>query len=289
MLTSMTGHGEATTLNDRASVSVELRTVNNRYFKPNIRLSEGYSPLEPRIESVLRQCIKRGTVSVNVRIERLLQPDDFRLNLTALESYRQQVLQVDPSFDDLGALVALPGVVQERPVARQSAEEEWPLVEHALRQALAELQTMRQEEGRALTTDLAENRQRLADDLEAIALRAPAVVENYRQRLTDRLNKLLAEQGAELEPSSVIREVGLFAERADVSEEIARLRSHLDQFATIVNQPESNGKKLDFLTQELNRETNTIGSKANDAEIARHVVDMKAAIERIREMVQNIE
>jgi uncharacterized protein (TIGR00255 family) len=129
----------------------------------------------------------------------------------------------------------------------------------------------------------------VAASLEQIERRAPLVIEDYRNRLLDRLKRTLAELDIHLNPSDVIREVGMFADRSDISEEIVRLRSHLDQFQATMKLPESAGRKLDFLTQEMFRETNTIGSKANDMEIARHIIEIKTAIERIREMIQNIE
>ena len=140
-----------------------------------------------------------------------------------------------------------------------------------------------------MAVDLEQNRTAILAQLDRIERRAPAVVEAYRDRLTDRIGKLLAEFDISSQPSDLIREVGLFAERSDISEEIVRLRSHLQQFGKIMQLAESSGRKLDFVTQEMFRETNTIGSKANDAEITQHVVEIKASIERIREMVQNVE
>jgi uncharacterized protein (TIGR00255 family) len=129
----------------------------------------------------------------------------------------------------------------------------------------------------------------IQQELAEIEKRAPLVIEAFRTRVTDKLNKLLAELGARIEPADVIREIGIFAERSDISEEIVRLKSHLEQFETAMQSEDASGKKLDFLTQEMFRETNTIGSKANDAEIAHHVIEIKTAVERIREMIQNIE
>jgi uncharacterized protein (TIGR00255 family) len=148
---------------------------------------------------------------------------------------------------------------------------------------------MRQDEGRAMTADLMENCQAISVEVDAVHRLAPRVSEGYRQRLTEKLTKLLSEHGVAVEASGIVREVGFFAERTDISEEIVRLRSHLEQFATIMDSAESNGRKLDFITQEMFREANTIGSKANDAQIAHHVVEIKTAIERIREMIQNVE
>lgn len=140
-----------------------------------------------------------------------------------------------------------------------------------------------------MAADLRTNCQTVAGELSQIEVRAPQVVEAYRSRLVERLQATLAEFAVTLDPADLIREVGLFAERSDISEEIVRLRSHLEQFDSIMELPESSGRKLEFLTQEMFRETNTIGSKANDVQIARHVIEIKASIERIREMIQNVE
>ena len=140
-----------------------------------------------------------------------------------------------------------------------------------------------------VTRNLAANLHVVAQELKHVEARAPQVVESYRSRLSERLNKLLAELGVTVAATDVIREVGLFAERCDISEEIVRLRSHLDQFDAVMRTEETPGRKLEFITQEMVRETNTIGSKANDAEIARHVIEIKSVIERIREMIQNVE
>jgi uncharacterized protein (TIGR00255 family) len=154
---------------------------------------------------------------------------------------------------------------------------------------MGSMAAMRAEEGKAMAADLAANAAAIARELNAIEARAPGVAETYRGRLSERLTKTLSEFQITLDPNDLIREVSIFAERSDISEEIVRLRSHLEQFAATLDLPESSGRKLEFLTQEMFRETNTIGSKANDVEISRHVIEIKAAIERIREMIQNVE
>jgi uncharacterized protein (TIGR00255 family) len=148
---------------------------------------------------------------------------------------------------------------------------------------------MRAEEGATMAADLAANAASIAKELDAIEVRAPLVAEGYRTRLSDRLAKTLAEYEVTLQPGDLIREISIYAERSDISEEIVRLRSHLEQFSATLKLPESSGRKLEFLVQEMFRETNTIGSKANDVEISMHVIEIKGAIERIREMIQNVE
>ncbi|HUY88517.1 MAG TPA: YicC/YloC family endoribonuclease [Pirellulales bacterium] len=290
----MTGFGEAHRRADGVAVVVEVRTINNRYFKLALKCGEGYGLLEPEIENVIRQQIRRGTVQVSLRVDRLRGSEDFRLNPDVLTSYRRQIteLNIQHSLSDdvpFVSLLMLPGVVVENPTTPAMAEEEWPLVRETLEAAMQNLAQMRTEEGRAMTADLRINCQTVAAELDGISARAPLVAEGYRARLTERLQTTLGEYAVSLDPADLLKEVSIFAERSDISEEVVRLRSHLEQFDTIMELPESSGRKLEFLTQEMFRETNTIGSKANDVQIARHVIEVKAAIERIREMIQNIE
>ncbi len=189
----------------------------------------------------------------------------------------------------LGSLLQLPGVVDEEKFRSTDTESEWPLIQTAILAALDNMATMRVDEGRAMSLDLENNCAAIGRELDSVERRAPAVVDAYRTRLSERLTKTLAEQQLALAPADIMRELCVFAERSDISEETVRLRSHLEQFSTIQAKEEGCGRKLEFLTQEMFREANTIGSKANDVEIARSVIEIKTAIERIREMIQNIE
>lgn len=294
MLLSMTGHGEAHRQAEGLAVAVEVRTVNNRYFKLSLRAGEGYAALEPQIEAVVRKHVRRGTIQLNLQIQRESAADEYRLNEAVLNGYLEQLSKImghslESQLSSLPHLLALPGVVLEPQAQPDRLEAEWPLIEAALNEAFKRLDQMRVEEGRAMGADLTVNAKAIAAELAAIELRTPQVVDAYRQRLMDRLKTMLAELGVEIQPADVVREVGIFAERSDISEEIVRLKSHLEQFGTVMAAADSQGRKLEFLTQEMFRETNTIGSKANDAEIARHVIEIKTAIERMREMIQNVE
>jgi uncharacterized protein (TIGR00255 family) len=275
-------------------VAVELRSINSRYLKFSIRCGEGYGSLEVRVESELRKHLRRGTIQANIRISRAHSAEDYQIDTDVLDRYRRQIADWSAHADTggeipLASLLLLPGVVSEEAAARSDAEADWPAVRQALAAAVENLGRMRAEEGRAMEADLRINCHAATERLDQIESRAPLVAEGYRTRLGERLRKTLAEYEVTLDPADLIRETGLFAERSDISEEIVRLRSHLEQFETIMALSESSGRKLDFLTQEMFREANTIGSKANDVEIARHVIEIKAAIERIREMVQNVE
>lgn len=292
----MTGFGEAHCRRDGLAVAIEIRAINNRFLKLSVRTSDGCSALEPLIEAVLRKEIHRGTVQVNMRLDRRRSPDDYKINADVLEQYHKQLCSLAERFGgdgvktpSLESLLPLPGVTDEAGNKTVDAAADWPLIEPTLREALENLGRMRAEEGRAMAADLEANCNSVVECLDRIERRAPLVVEEYRNRLQERLQRVLAEYKVSLEPADLIKEVGLFTDRSDISEEIVRLRSHLQQFRATMEMPESTGRKLDFLTQEMFRETNTIGSKANDVEIAKDVIEIKTAVERIREMIQNIE
>ena len=290
----MTGFGEAHFQRDGVAVAIEVRAINNRYFKLAIRAADGYGALEPQIEAVVRQRVRRGTIQINLRVDRRHSPEEFQINAAVLDRYRVQLQSLHRQWDlpeaiPLESLLALPGVVDERASFDFDPAEDWPLIGATLEAALESLAKMRVEEGRAMTVDLAVNCHLIAAGLEKISQRAPSVGDGYRLRLEERLKRTLAEFQVSLDSRDLVKEVSLFAERSDISEEIIRLRSHLDQFDALVELPESAGRKLEFLTQEMFREANTIGSKANDVEITAEVIEVKSAIERIREMIQNIE
>ncbi len=290
----MTGFGEARDQQDGYAVSVEARTVNSRYFKLHLRTTEGYGALESQIDTVIRQFVKRGTVHCNVRIVHMGTTDDYRLNTNVLNQYVDQLQEVAATRDldevlRLEPLASLPGVVEELSTEAQEASEIWPLVEPTLHKALKKLSQMRGVEGEALAVDLNDQCQTVSSSLEGIESRVPQVAENYRQRIQERVNEALASLNVTVEPADLVREICLFADRSDISEEIVRLRSHLKQFDEAMQLQDSAGRKLEFICQEMARETNTIGSKANDSEISQQVVEIKTALERIREQIQNVQ
>jgi len=292
----MTGYGDGNYSDDTLQLAVELRSVNNRYLKVSLRALEPYNLLEGEVEKVVRRVVKRGTVQIHLRCNRQLAPQDFQVNAIALRAYLSQVQAIcgelglaDGGQAMLSQILALPGVVPEPASASLNLDEEWPLLERVLEQALAKLQTMRLEEGRAMAQELLQLRDHIAAELTHIRTRVPNVASAYRDRLLERVRLLLTELDVEIDRKDLIKEVAIFAERSDISEEVVRLASHLDQFQDILNEPESAGRKLEFLTQEMFRETNTIGSKASDVEISRHVVEIKGTLEKIRELIQNVE
>jgi uncharacterized protein (TIGR00255 family) len=292
----MTGYGEASFQSDGLHLAIELRSVNNRYLKVSLRAAEPYNLLEAEFEKVVRRTVRRGTVQVHLRFQRP-SSSDYPINTTALKSYLTQLQAVctELSLPETtrtalaSQVLALPGVVPESAILSFNQEEDWPLIERVLVQAVERLQAMRLEEGRAMAQELLQHRHSIGRELEAIRQRIPHVASQYRDRLLERVQLLLREHDVQLDRSDLIKEVAIFAERSDIAEEVVRLASHLEQFQDTINEPESTGRKLEFLTQEMFREANTIGSKAGDVDLSRHVVEIKATLEKIRELVQNVE
>jgi uncharacterized protein (TIGR00255 family) len=284
----MTGHGQARRDFGEVSVWAEVRSVNNRFLKVTISSTDRQADLEAKVRQSIQRTIRRGSVHVNLEIRRDSPVESLRVNTGLLRKLHHEVLSVDPNAS-AASLLAVPGVVESALPERPDAALLWAQVGPVLDEALVELESMRRQEGQAMAADLDENCRLILKQLEGIRHRAPAVAEAWCQRLAERLNGLLAEHEVAVSPSDLIREVGIFAERCDISEEIVRLATHVDQFLDLVKSGQGDGRKLEFLSQEMLRETNTIGSKANDGDNARAVVEIKTAIERIREMTQNIE
>lgn len=290
----MTGFGDARHQDDRLAAFVEVRAVNNRYLKVSTKCSEVYAALEGDIERIVREAISRGTVNVTIRVDRLSSAEEFVLNEVALTSYWSQLqasakrLGASPP-SEIGYLLSVPGVVADETRRSVDLQADGEIVRRLLKNALEKLHSFRVEEGRSMERELAENAATIAARLGDVAVLAPQVVSDYRAKLLERVRQLLADSGVAVSETDLIREVSIFSERSDINEEITRLRSHLEQFQAFIREPASTGRKLDFLSQEMNREVNTIGSKANNVPIAHCVVEMKAAIEKMREILQNVE
>jgi uncharacterized protein (TIGR00255 family) len=290
----MTGFGDARIQTEQVSVAVEVRSVNNRYLKISTKIPEAYTALESEIERVVRQFVARGTVTVTARVKRLKRGQQYVLDRDVFEEYWRQMSELSESMhlalpSDLGALLQLPGVVTEaeRPPSESSGD--WPAIRQAVVESLEELCAFRTCEGEPMRQDLQKNGTIIAEQLDQIAALAPQVVVDFRDRLRQRVGELLERTGVAVDDAHLIREVSIFSERCDINEEITRLRSHLQQFEVFLAQETSQGRKLEFLSQEIFREVNTIGSKANNVSISIAVVEMKAAIEKMREVLQNVE
>jgi uncharacterized protein (TIGR00255 family) len=292
LLLSMTGFGEARLQSERFSIVVEVRTVNNRHLKLSAKISEPYGVFEPALEQLVREKVRRGAVQLSLRIDRPRRPEDYRVNLVALLSYRDQLATVrgfDERAFEPSRLLDLPGVVEDARSLEDVPDDDWPAIAQVVTAALVKLETARSIEGRAMAAELLALARTIRSQLDQIAARGPAVVKNCQRRLTERVALLLSGQGVTVESKELAREIAILADRCDITEEIVRLRAHLDQFEAIIDEPESGGRKLEFVTQEMGREINTIGSKANDVEISHLVVEAKSLLEKVRELIQNAE
>ncbi len=287
----MTGHGQATTRHGDYAIDVEIRTVN-RYLKVVSKISDVASALEPHLESIVREFLRRGSVTLSVRVGQLGKSNAAIINQKTLEDYLSQSRLIADRLGiqleySLGQILLLPGVLEStRPPDDDQLIES---VGNTVRMALEDLQTMRSREGESMRGQFVETLSQIASDKALIELRAPEVVAEYRTKLEQKIRNGLAHLGHQVTEIDLLREVLTYADRCDISEEITRLGSHLNQFQSALSHSESQGRRLDFLIQELFRETNTIGSKANDSQVSQLAVSIKTAIEQMRELVQNVE
>jgi uncharacterized protein (TIGR00255 family) len=293
MIISMTGFGDASGESEGTHYAVEIRSLNNRFFKASIKLPEFVSGLEPELETMLRDKLGRGSITYILKIRTDSAEAAYHINTQALTAYLQQLEGVkNPNGSlkiDLGALLALPGVCQEPRDETDEIERHGPAIRELSAKAITKLAAMRQREGEALFNDLMKHAGVISASLKEIATRAPHVINDYHKRLSQRVNELVSKAELKVNEQDLLREVAVFAERADISEEIQRLSTHLEVFEQSCRHGEHAGRKLDFITQEMLREANTIASKANDATIARHIVEIKGSIDRLKEQVQNVE
>lgn len=292
MLSSMTGYGRVKAETEQQEITVEIRSVNHRYLDLNIKVPRIYGFLEDKIKQVLTAQLVRGKVDVFVSV-RAKDGADIKIspNMAVLDGYMAALHGIAERFGvpcEVNALdlARLPDALASE---KEEADQEVLTagVLEVLGQALAEHSAMRRREGEALCQDILKRAGLIAEMVDIIEKRSPESVEEYRQRLAARMAELL--DGSELQEQRILSEAAVFADKVAVTEELVRLRSHLVQLESMVTGNKAVGRKLDFLVQELNREANTIGSKANDYEIAKTVVDLKAEIEKIREQIQNLE
>lgn len=292
MIYSMTGQGRAKLAVDGMEIEAEVRSVNNRFLKVTFKLTDPLSPFELAMENLVREHLKRGSVHVFVRYSGTGQSQSASINTDLLEHYLRQTIQAVkktgyPLTLELGSVLNLPGVLAPGNVADESALSELTL--KTLSAALLDLNKMRQTEGDAMGRQLLELIRLVRELRGQIEVRAPEVIVEYRKRLESRVRMALNDLGHSADELDILREVLQFSDRCDVREELVRLSSHLDRFEESLEGAESQGRRLDFLIQEIFRETNTIGAKANDATIAHYVVSIKTSVEQMRELVQNVE
>jgi uncharacterized protein (TIGR00255 family) len=290
-MNSMTGFGRGEASNGSVSVIAEIKTVNNRFRDIQVRVPREYYVLEPRVVQILREGIHRGRIEAVLRRSSTEGATRIVADLALAEQYRKAAMEVaaklqwDSSSVGLAWLLSQPGILNATE-HEPDALREWDLCEVALNSALDDLAKMRQMEGTALCQDLRRHLHelmRLRSEVEAVA---EGVAERLRVRLNDRLLRL---GGDRVDPFRLAQEAAILAEKADISEELARLHSHCDQFEQGMDVDDPVGRKLDFLLQEMNREINTIGSKAAEHPISARVVEMKSVLERMREQAANVE
>jgi uncharacterized protein (TIGR00255 family) len=293
MIISMTGFGDAAVQKDGTHYSVEIRSLNNRFFKSTIKLPENVSGLEPELETMLRETLGRGSITLILKMRQDDAAAAYRINVPALKAYMAQLQGLDGLEKwvriDLAGMLALPGVCLEPRDETDEIRKHGDCIRKLVADAITKLNAMRVREGEALFKELMKQVSVITVALSEITKRAPVVVEDYHKRLQQRVNQLLSKAELRVSEPDLIKEVAVFAERADIAEEIQRLTSHLSAFEEACRKDEHAGRKLDFITQEMLREANTIASKANDATIAKNTVEIKGAIDRMKEQVQNVE
>lgn len=294
MINSMTGYGEAQGEGNGVSYVAAIKTVNNRYFKSIVKLPELVAFLEEDVEKLLRENLGRGTVNYVLRLKDASADALFAIDQTALRAIVEKLSQAGTAAGvhgtiDLGNLLSLPGIIKPASPDEEKAGQVRDVILKISREALAQVKHMRAVEGGFLQADLNERCRIIKQDLDRINARRTVVVEEYAEKLRKRVDELLAHAELKLDEDILVREVAIFADRSDISEEISRLDSHLQQFAQCCGGNDQAGRRLDFISQEMLREANTIASKASDTEITRLVVDIKCQIDRIKEQVQNVE
>ena len=305
MLRSMTGYGSGNVETDDFSLSLELKSVNHRFMKLSGRVSEEFPFLQIEVEEIIRKRLVRGSVYYSVSVEPTRTEDLYDINLAVAEKYLKTlsassgVPGLATEQPQLRDVLPLPGVVcshdnlrlRKNGVDARGIQKEALLkaTREATKQAVSNLVEMREREGQFLTKEFERYCEVLQELLESISTHAPQAVKEYNVRLLERVKLLLAENDVKVAPEDLLREVAIIAERSDVTEELVRMRSHLEQFRRTLQQPEPVGRKLEFIVQEMFRESNTMGAKVSSAELTRLIVNAKAEVDRLKEQVLNIE
>jgi len=294
MVKSMTGYGRAESVFNGRKIAVEIKSLNHRYLEVSLRLPNSLAVLEMAIKKKIGERFSRGRIETTIRIDADGDMDGgsrFQLNEPLLENYHALLLQIKERFglkDDvnLATIAGLRDIFVPKEAA-DNPDDLLPGVEAVLNEAMQSLTAMREKEGDILSRDLISRLDIIKSRLEDIDLRVPLVVNDYRKRLMDRVKELT--DGIEIDEARLCQEVAIMAEKSDITEEIVRFRSHIDQMIELLAGSDPAGRKADFLIQEMNREANTTGSKSSDTAIARNVIEIKSELAKLREQVQNIE
>jgi uncharacterized protein (TIGR00255 family) len=292
MIKSMTGYGRVEALCDGRNIVVEAKSVNHRFLEIALRTPAALHPLEMEYKKKIGERFKRGRLDVSIRLEgEGAEPSRVNLNLEVARNTFDVLTRLKNELN-LQEPVSLQNLIGFRDIFSPPAETQLDAgvlnaVENTLHEALSMLVHMRQDEGIALFSDMQMRLRAIQDIMEAIRLRAPQVVLEYQKRLAERTKDLMA--GLEIDAARLAQEVAIMADRCDITEEIVRMQSHISQFEALLQSEEAEGRKIDFLLQEMNREINTIGSKSSDVDIARQVIEVKSELGKLREQAQNIE
>ncbi|MCK7508181.1 MAG: YicC family protein [Desulfobacterales bacterium] len=288
----MTGYGRVEAICDGRNIVVEAKSVNHRFLEIALRMPAALYPLEMEYKKKIGERFKRGRIDVSIRLEGDgAEPSKVNLNLEVARDYFDVLTRLKNEFN-LQEPIGLKTFISFRdiftpPVETQLNDDFLNSVDKTLQEALSMLVNMRQDEGIALFSDMQMRLQAIGETMGTIRSRAPQVVMEYQKRLSDRIKELSV--GFELDAARLAQEVAIMADRCDITEEIVRMQSHIGQFEALLQSDEAEGRKIDFLLQEMNREINTIGSKSNDVEIARQVIEAKSELGKLREQAQNIE
>ena len=290
MLLSMTGFGNSSHQTEGVYVSSEIKSVNNRYLKLSVRMPDSVARFEADIEKFVRSRVTRGSVQLSIRVRFLSGQSEYRIDEELLRGFQNQLSKIAGlGSATLGELLQLPGVVAQSELPDDVMNSIWPAVEGSLNESLDHFDDFRRREGESMRQDLEHQCEVIEIAVQEVAALAPQVVSEYRDKILDRVRRLIGDTSVHIAENDVIREVALFADRCDVNEEITRLRSHTEQFRRLLNGDQSQGRKLEFIGQEMFREINTIGSKADGLQVSEVVIQAKAEMEKMREQVQNVE
>lgn len=293
MIKSMTGFGRGEYADDKRSVTAEIRAVNHRYCDVSVRLPKRYAFAEEKIKSIVREVAKRGKIEVSIITESMGDADvAVNLNKGLAGQYYESLKELANEFGikeniSLRDISSMPDVLKAKPCI-EDEQEIVETIKKAVVPALHNFDEMRKQEGAKLKEDLEKRGEKIRELVDVIAKRAPKLQGIYAEKLKNRIKEMLGND-SQLSDERIATEAAIFADKANITEELVRLDSHMIQLKTILNGEKSEGKKLDFLVQEMNREANTIGSKANDLDITNTMLEIKSEIEKIREQVQNIE
>jgi len=293
MIKSMTGYGRAETILKGKKTVAEIKSLNHRYLEVSLRLPPTIASLEMEIKKKIAKVFSRGKIEVSIRMDYNGSPDKvtgFDLNIPLIRSYYSLLCRIKQELN-MKDEITLAMMAAFRDAFAAPEEDDiaavWQLLEVVLDEAVVALTVMREKEGDVLCRDLRDRAATVARLLDVVGNRGPQALTAYQKRLRERIRELRGDM--EIDESRLMQEIAIMAEKSDIMEEIVRLRSHIDQFNDMLQSDQAVGRKVDFLIQEMGREVNTIGSKSGDAEISRHVIEIKSELARIREQVQNIE